>query len=171
MKPNLSGQIFGAVEMASNSIADISREISSIFRFRENAVTNSVCHKSTVIFLFNDKGQFIHGNLRISSQHFDGSIMFPPVDDTRNLFGLLAVFAEDAELVFAMFAVPDGEFSAEEHRDAHFAGIGGDGVLSHGHWLFYILSRSANSRQVFKPRLLDAAKQFPVLFGTNRRVT
>jgi hypothetical protein len=58
--------------------------------------------------------------------------MFAPVDDTCDFFGLLAVFAEDAEFVFAMLTVPDGELSAEEHRNAHFAGIRGDGILSHG---------------------------------------
>ena len=52
--------------------------------------------------------------------------MFPPIDDTCNLHGLLAVFAEDAEFVLAVFAVPDDELPAEEHGDANFAGVGWD---------------------------------------------
>lgn len=52
--------------------------------------------------------------------------MFPPIDDTRNLDRLLAVFAENAEFVFAVLAVPDGELPAEEHCHANFAGVGWD---------------------------------------------
>ena len=68
---------------------------------------------------------FICGNIS-SPQHLNRPVMFPPVDDTRNLLGLLAVFAENAEFVLPVLTVPDGELPAEEHRDANLAGIGGD---------------------------------------------
>jgi hypothetical protein len=57
--------------------------------------------------------------------------MFPPIDDTRNFFCLLAVFAEHTEFVFAVLTVPDGKLPAEEHCHSNFTGVGWDGVLSH----------------------------------------
>jgi len=52
--------------------------------------------------------------------------MFLAIDDTRNLDRLLAVFAEDAEFVLAVLAVPYGKLTAEEHRHANLTGVGGD---------------------------------------------
>ncbi len=57
--------------------------------------------------------------------------MLPPVDDTGDFFGLLAVFAQDSEFVFAVFAVPDGELTAQEHGYTDLTGVGGDGILCH----------------------------------------
>ncbi len=74
---------------------------------------------------------FVIRNFFPSPQHFDRPIMLPAVDDTRNLLGLLAVFAQHTEFMLAVFAVPDAELPAEEHRDANFTGVGGDGVSGH----------------------------------------
>jgi hypothetical protein len=66
-----------------------------------------------------------------SPQHLNRPIMFPPVDDTRNFGRLLAVFAENAEFVFAVFAVPHGKLPAEEHCHTNLAGVGRYGILGH----------------------------------------
>src|SRR5215211_7961350 len=53
------------------------------------------------------------------------------VDQRRELFGLLAVAADDGELVLALLAVPDGVFAARSHRDANLADVLRDLVSGH----------------------------------------
>jgi hypothetical protein len=59
-------------------------------------------------------------------RYLDLAVVVFAVNFFDDLLGLFAVAAEDGELVLALFAVPDGVFSAEIHGDADFAGVGGD---------------------------------------------
>jgi len=58
--------------------------------------------------------------------YLDFAIVILAIDLPGDFFGLLSIAADDGELVLALLAVPDGIFTAEIHRDAHFAGVGWD---------------------------------------------
>ena len=59
--------------------------------------------------------------------------MFLVIDLSRNLLRLLAVAADDRELMLALLAVPNREPVALRHGDADFPGVRGDFVIDrHG---------------------------------------
>src|SRR4051794_24292868 len=59
----------------------------------------------------------------VLSVHLDLAVVFFPIDNPRDLLGLLAVSARDRELMFALLAIPHRVLAAERHRHANLSRV------------------------------------------------